>query len=449
MMKITVIGGGSYLWSMGFCRQLISGEGLGDLDVVLMDVDAAALDLVAAGAEILRERVGSAVRIAKTTDVDAALEGADFVLVSISTGGLEAMRHDLAIPEKYGIWHTVGDTVGPAGWSRAVRNIPVFYDLAARMRDRCPRAWLLNVSNPLTPLTRVPHRCFGIRALGLCPGVENQVRRLAALAGCGGARNLDYVVTGIDHGSWFTDIHADGCDVLARLGELGYRRSDGQLPSEVVTADPLAEAAGTRAAFAVWREIGYLPSITDRHIVENFPWFLAQPTAELPFQLKRTSIAERQAGRDARRRTLERFVASRDPAVLGQLGHGDDPVVSVIEALRGHGPFLYGSNYMNVGQVPGFPPGAVLETRCRFDGSGVHPLCSPMPDILKSLTLPIVLRQEAIIDIALDGTFDELAALVYSDPLCCRLRPGQAREMVRELLDANRAWIRNPKLLEF
>jgi len=60
-----------------------------------------------------------------------------------------------------------------------------------------------------------------------------------------------------------------------------------------------------------------------------------------------------------------------------------------------------------------------------------------------------VLRQEAVIDIALTGTFGELVALVYGDPLCCRLQPGQCRALMRELLEAIRACITNPKLLDF
>jgi len=448
-VKITIIGGGSYLWSLGFCAQFIRSSHLRDVTVCLMDTDAAALDLVGSAADILNRKQGSPVRLERTGDLNAALDGAQFVLVSISTGGLEAMRHDLAIPEKYGIWHTVGDTVGPGGWSRAVRNIPVFHQIAERMKSLCPGAWLINVSNPLTVLTRVPHRCFGIRSVGMCPGVENQVASLAKLAGAGEGVSPDYVVTGIDHGSWFTRLRAGDRDILGWLKEAGYCRGDGLLPSEVRTEDPLAENAQTRAAFAVWHEVGYLPSIGDRHIVENFPWFVAQPTAELPFRLKRTSIDERRARKERNKTRFEAFVKSEDEVALGGLGHGDDPVALVVESLCGFRSFLYGSNAPNVGQIPGLPEGAVVETRCRFDAAGVHPLASPMPDILKCLTLPTVLRQEMIIDIALEGTFDQLVALILTDPLCSRMPIGRCREMARELLTANREWIRNPRLLEF
>jgi len=446
-VKIAVIGGGSYLWAFGFARQFVHSEQLTGVHLALTDKDSSALATIGAAARRYNSAHGSRIRVETTTELDPALDGADVVVVSISTGGLEAMRHDLEIPERYGIFHTVGDSVGPGGWLRAVRNIPVFHGFGERMKRLCPTAWMMNVSNPLSVLTRVPHRNFGIKVIGMCPGVESAARRLATLAGAAKNSRLDYVVTGIDHGSWLTRLYADGLDVLQRLKEMGYCRSDDRLPSQVVTADPLAEAAGLRAGFAVWREIGYLPSIGDRHTTENWPWFLAgEPN--LPFGLKRTSIAERAAWRLDRQEQMRRYVETGDEKLLGSQGHGDDPIVTLIEALSGKRSFLYGANYANVGQIPGLPEGAVVETRCLFDAAGVHPLCSPMPDVLKTLVLPQVLRQEAIIDIALSGSFDELSALVMTDPLCSRLKMGQCRQMVREMLLANQALIQNPRLLE-
>ena len=448
-MKISIIGGGSYLWTFGFVRQFIQSEYLAGAEVMLMDIDPSALDLVGDAARLYNRSHGSRLRIESATSLDRALEGAQFVLVSISTGGLAAMRHDLEIPERYGIRHTVGDTIGPGGWSRAARNIPVFDDLGLRMKRLCPDGWLINVTNPLTVLTRAPQRNHGIRAVGMCPGVENHARMLATLAGAKKGCQPDYIVTGIDHGSWFTQLHADGMDVLGRLKELGYYRSDDRLPSQVETNDPFMAFTANRAVFAMWREIGYMPSISDRHAVENWPWFLANGEEKLPFGIKRTSVAERERHNEERRQRLIAFLKTSDEGALGDMGHGNDPVGEVIESLRGHRSFLWGSNYMNVGQIPGFPDGAVVETRCRFDAAGVHPQSSPMPDLLKSIVLPHLCRQEAMIDIALRGSFDELVALVVTDPLCCRLRVGQCREMMRELMTANAHLIPNKRLLEF
>ena len=444
-MKATIIGGGSYGWAIGFMRQLIGSEVLPDLRVTLMDLDPEALGYVAKAVAKYQEIRGTHLPVETTTDLDAALDGADFVLVSISTGGLEAMRADVEIPEQYGIWHTVGDTVGPGGWCRAVRNVYVFDDLGRRMKARCPDAWMLNVSNPLTVLTRTPRRNHGIRSIGMCPGVEGHVASLTRLAKLEGAKQVDYTVTGIDHGSWLTRLMADGVDVLERLRELGFCRSDDQLPGTMKSDDPMPGQFGSRAIFAAWRELGYMPGINDRHAIENWPWFLTDPAGKLEFGIVRTKIAERYEWRKIARKRLEDFIRTGE---LGGLGHGDDPVVAVIECLLGKRSLLFGANYENVGQIPQLPLGAVVETRCRFDGAGVHPEASPMPPLLTALVAPHVLRQEMVIDIALHGSFDELAALVTTDPLCTRLKMGQARAMVRQMIQANAKYIKNPRLLE-
>ncbi len=72
----------------------------------------------------------------------------------------------------------------------------------------------------------------------------------------------------------------------------------------------------------------------------------------------------------------------------------------------------------------------------------------PMPGVLQTTVLPHVIRQEAVTDIAMQGTFDELVALVQTDPLCSSLPMGACRLMVRDMLAANGKWIQNQRLLE-
>jgi alpha-galactosidase len=447
-MKIVVIGGASYIWAFGFLQQFILNNTLPGVEIDLVDKDPVALDHVARAAGMYNISHGSPIVLKKEDDLDRALDGADFVMVSISTGGFEAMQHDLGIPEKYGIYHTVGDTVGPGGWLRAVRNIPVFNDFGERMSRLCPDAWMINVTNPLTPLTRVAQRNFGIKTIGMCPGVDEGARAYSTLASASPDSRMDYTVTGIDHGSFFTSLYADGIDVLQRLKEMGYYRSDDKIPATLKADDPLADMSWFRANFAIWREIGYLPSVADRHSTENWPWFIPNDSPELDFEIPRTNVADRVRWRNQKKQQLEEYIETQDEKALGHQGHGEDPMRTVIEGLLGHNMFVYTGNYMNVGQIPDLPLGSVVETRCLYDRAGVHPFCSTMPDVIKTVIYPHVLRQEMIIDIALDGTLDDLVALVQTDPLCSRLKMGQAREMVKEMLLANRPLIRNQRLFE-
>ena len=82
--------------------------------------------------------MGAGATISSTTDQKAALEGADFVIVTISTGGFDSMAVDLEIPARYGIRQSVGDTVGPGGINRSLRNIPVLVGVAEDMARSAP-----------------------------------------------------------------------------------------------------------------------------------------------------------------------------------------------------------------------------------------------------------------------------------------------------------------------
>jgi alpha-galactosidase/6-phospho-beta-glucosidase family protein len=155
-------------------------------------------------------------KIRKTLSLDEALQGADFVILTISTGALEAMRHDIEIPEKYGIYQSVGDTVGPGGLARALRNIPVVVSIAQRMDEICPNAWLLNYTNPMTTLTRAVNQQSYIKTIGLCHELIGVRNRLAHMLSVSPAQ-IKTNVAGINHLIWILGMSIDGVDAFPRL----------------------------------------------------------------------------------------------------------------------------------------------------------------------------------------------------------------------------------------
>ena len=446
MLNIAIIGGGSVNWALRFVHQLISSNYLQDMNVTLMDIDPDALDMVFAAAEIHNRNHGGKLHLKKTTDYDRAIDGADYVVVAISTGRLATMTHDVTIPEQYGIYHTVGDTVGPGGYNRAIRNIPVFDHFAARMKALCPDAWMINVSNPLPILTAVAPQ-HGIKCVGMCHAVENQARRFATLAGADKDTPLHYVNTGLDHGGYFTELRYGSVDVLGRLKDMGFCRNDDQLPADVVADDLFAQASHNRAVFALWKELGYLSSVADRHVAENFSHFIVKRPAELPFGIKRTTIADRQAIYDKATANIKQFIADDGKNLIEEITVSSDPVGRVIEALEGGDALLWAANIPNEGQIPQAPRGVVVETRCRIDSAGIHPLLSPLPAAIAPIVLGTMWRYKAIPDVAMDGTLDDLAAIVRSDPLCAHLTSGQCRQMMHQMALATADYIPNKAIV--
>ena len=184
-----------------------------------------------------------------TTDRRRRVEGADFVVVNISTGGFESMRHDLEIPERHGVRQSVGDTVGPGGVLRALRNIPVFLDIAADVEDVCPDAWVLNLTNPMTTICRALTRETSLKTVGLCHEVTITQFLLSLLLD---VSFLDLTVTvgGVNHLPFVTALDVAGDDGFAMLRGAARRRRG---PRRRAARDGDPRRARVREAFDRYR----------------------------------------------------------------------------------------------------------------------------------------------------------------------------------------------------
>jgi alpha-galactosidase len=433
--KLVLVGGGSYGWGPAVTGRVLRHPQLGGWQLVLHDLDPEPLDLVWRLGERWRQRSGSSVRLEQTTDLAAALDGADTVVVTIATGGLRAMGIDLEVPERFGVYQTVGDTVGPGGLSRALRNVPVFVGLARAMEKHCPGAWMLNASNPLCALTRAVNRATSIRALGLCHGVRGVARQLAGFFGVTLAQ-CAWVNTGIDHCAWFTDFRVDGRRAIDLLLDQGLEAWLRLPPEAARTDDRFGPLYTLRCGLALGLQLGALPAIGDRHLVEFFAGYLSSPEAIEAHGLKRTTMADRQAGRQQARLRLEQQLAAVEDDIPVS---GSDDAAGWVAALAGGGALEDNVNAPNDGQVPQLPPGAIVETRGVLDATGCHPLVSPMPPALEAVVRPHSLREEMVVEAALTGNRELALAALSSDPLLSTAH--QARPLLTELLAGTRQWL--------
>ena len=130
-MKVAVVGAGST-----YTPELVSGLGGFDVpidELALMDVDDERLDVVGGLATRMLDRTGWRGDLSLTTDLDRAVEGADFVLVQIRVGGQAARLRDETIPLACGC---IGqETTGAGGFAKAMRTVPVMLQIADRVRE--------------------------------------------------------------------------------------------------------------------------------------------------------------------------------------------------------------------------------------------------------------------------------------------------------------------------
>ena len=149
MPKVAMIGAGSTVFAKRLMIDILSWPELAETTIALMDIDPERLQLVEALARQLVAQQQLPARVEATTDRRAALDGADYVVVTIQVGGLEMFERDVEIPRRYGVDQTVGDSLGPGGVFRGLRTVPVLLDLCRDMAELCPKALLINYSNPM------------------------------------------------------------------------------------------------------------------------------------------------------------------------------------------------------------------------------------------------------------------------------------------------------------
>jgi alpha-galactosidase len=457
-VKIVIVGGGSFQWVPTLTTDIALTPSLRGAELVLEDIDASRLARTAPVVEHVSALTGAGFSVRTTTDLRDALGGADFVMVNITTGGFASMALDLDIPWRYGIRQPGGDTLGPGGISRALRNAPVIVDIARTMEDCCPDAWLLNLTNPMTALCRAVTKATTIKTVGLCHEVTNFRGVLTLLTGAGWDA-IDLSVTGVNHVPVVTAIDlGDGRDGMGylrqivegsvdldvdlgfELGEDEHERpgsfGEERLPRRATRRFFVEEYA---AGFELLRRFGAFVAPGNRHTLEAFPAMLAEDADwGARWNVHYTTIAERETHEARYADDLEKRLADTEAPAYPSL----EMAAPVIDSLVTGKPRTFPLNIPNAGQCADLPLEAVTESMCIVDGDGVHgrdPVHAP--PFFAAWLNRIVAAQELTVDAALTGDRERVYAAMLLDPHAGTLGLATIEQMADELLTATQRWL--------
>ena len=177
MSKITIVGAGSHVFARRLIADALQWPSLRDSTICLMDVNRESLDTMAALAKKMVKQLGVGARIEATTDITEALTDTDYVSVSIRVGDT---HNNVAVPARYGVQHSVGDTMGPGGVFYFLRNAPaVDRDRPDAGEGVAERHLMLNYTNPMVMLSWTITDLTKIRYVGLCHSVQGTAQKLA------------------------------------------------------------------------------------------------------------------------------------------------------------------------------------------------------------------------------------------------------------------------------
>lgn len=449
-VRIAYIGGGSLNWAMGLMSDLAFDRRL-QAHVRLYDIDhAAALRNAEIGKRFSTVSNGVPTTYEVCTSLKATLKDADIVVISILPGRFEDMAQDLKIPARFGIPQAVGDTVGPGGFVRALRAIPMLAEIAVAVGAYAPNAFVCNLTNPMSALVDTLYRVFPqIKAWGECHEVTKIRKQVAWIANQaeGGPRysfrDVDVNVLGINHFTFVDRISLGGKDMMPGYrkfadehGETGWAQSESSDPEK-------SRYFGSHnlVAFDLLQRFGIPAAAGDRHLAEFLPVseYLDQPEkwgfALTPVAYRKKMQGDRLAYAEAIR------VGEKAPEPC----RSDEALVDQIVALVGGTPFKSNVNLPNSGQHEGLPLGAIVETNARF---GLHGISADdagrLPAALEEIVLDHAERQSALVSAVLGGEGDALFPLFRTDPLVRTLGEEAARRMYNEMIAATAKLVPEP-----
>jgi 6-phospho-beta-glucosidase len=414
-VKIAVVGGGST-----YTPELVEGfarrhERLPIDELVLLDIDAERLAIVGGLARRMLERLGWGGRLVLTGDRDAAIDGADFVLIQLRVGGQAARLTDETIPPSFGV---VGqETTGAGGLAKALRTVPLVLELAELTgRRAAPGAWIVDFTNPVGIVTQALID-GGHRALGLCNVAINIQRNLSERFGVTPDRvELEHV--GLNHLSWERAVRVDGVDRLPELlsGDPGWIAEHVGMPTELVCA------------------LRAIPSYYLRYYYET-----ARVVEE-----QRSGHTRAQDVIDIEARLLDLYrdeTLSEKPALLADRGGAfySEAAAQLIASLHDGADDLQVVDVRNDGALPDLPASAVVEIPARIDRDGAHPVAlEPLAPEMRGLVQAAKAYEELAVAAAISGDRRTALRAMIANPL---VGWEVAEPLLEALLEANRQYL--------
>ena len=439
-VKICIIGGGSaYMTSMfaALARWARAGD-LAGSRIVLTDIDEPPVRQMCRWGQAGAVNQDIDLSFSYTMDLAEALDGSDFVLSVIRPGGLEGRYFDETIPEKYG---ELGiETVGVGGVFMALRCIPEVVKIAHAIRRCCPRAWLINYTNPVNMVVDATVRAGHERTVGLCDGVWG-VKWLAAKLlkiPTSRAHEVEAYTAGVNHHTWCLKLFHRGRDLYECMDELigaadltgkaGYEPIDGNPELNVVEAD----------ACRLYRYYGILPgSVYYARYYYNLRKLMDIHLA--PHFEHRSTWLQNLARQ--KRQTLDEQLASGTASIAPHdeedAAHGDQ-AIGALNAIANDTRMLETVNVVNNGAVPNLPDEAIVEVAAVLGENGPMPVAAgPLPVGVEGMVRDAWIFAKLTVDAALSGDRKAVLRAAMAHP--AHRDMDIIEKVIAELFEAHRA----------
>ena len=358
MAQIAFLGAGSFGFGRRLVGDILSFPELVDSTIHLVDPDAERLALIHKFVQQMLHEAKVPTQVFASTERKEALDGADYVIVSIRVGsGLRPEALDVRIPfEVGGLRQTVSDTVGVGGIMKGLRTIPAMLDIARDMESLCPHALMLNYTNPMAMIMWAVLEATHISAVGLCHSVQGTSKQLAGYMEVD-ADFMRYRVAGINHMAWFLELSQGSENLYPRLEACLDR-------AEIVARDPVR--------FEILKHFGYFVTESSTHMAEYVPYFMAHQGEMARLNVK-TRTAESFENQQTQRE--ESMVKAQHEVESGsiEVRRSHEYAATIIHAMETDTPACIYGNVRNAGLITNLPDGCCVEVPCLINRAGLQP----------------------------------------------------------------------------
>ncbi|MFO7821887.1 MAG: glycoside hydrolase family 4 [Lentisphaeria bacterium] len=444
--KVVLIGAGSLFFGRQAIWQMCHSEHLQNGTLALVDTNPAHLRRMQVLAEKVVAHTGVPLKIEASTNARELMPGADFVVLSFADHSVKYRGIDCDIALKYGVRMCSGDTIGPGGIMRTLREFPHILQYCREIEELCPEAWVINYINP-TAANGIGLRLFApnLKSFALCDGLhmphvkQNYARRAGIIEdrkewNADLDARFDFRIAGPNHFTWLLKAEFDGRDMTPAIAE-SLRR---QAATETEGGDKGAKAAfNTSISYELYKAFGYVPTCTahTKEYVRFWQGISHAPEKIAPLAIWETG--DRYERHAEMWNEVDSYVLDAEPIEKFIEQTGPDHATDIIEAMWGglNKPFFI--NTANQGTVPNMPDDAFLEMMCDGSMDEIRPLpVGNAPVGLRGLWQQILDTHELTARAAVSGDRELLYRAFVCDPLVSSL--ADSRAMIEELLAAEK-----------
>lgn len=421
--KFVFVGAGSSVFTLRLIGDILKEKSISKGHLALVDLDEGLLKETEEAVRRLIEYSGREFEITAHTDYKEALEGTDYLFMTIATGSYLRWKKDIEISTRHGVLQSVGDTIGPGGIIRALRTIPVILDIAREMETVCPDAWIINYANPEGAICLALQKYTKIRNFGLCHGTPDMAKQLAEQVFDVPIERFSYRAAGINHLTWFTDLRVDGDDVYPDLKE--RLRISGFDKKEPISAQ----------LFDIY---GLYPAPGDRHVGEFFPHYMKENVLrEQDYEWKNNDFKVVDGWRQEAKQLFDE-VRSRGSGYERFLEGSGETAAYFIRSLETGAVSSEMVNVINQGYIDNVTSGIIIELPTYIDRFGLHPQkIGKLPDGIAAQCDRLGREYALMVEAAAECDYVRARQAAFLDPLIsnCDYPEELLKDLIRENLD--------------